>query len=141
MSGHYTGPTSRDEPRPSVVERVAAERIANSSSRPFGQPATIRAAPARLLGRRLHAQFQARAAAPRPAATLTQNTPVTSIPSADLAPVEAKRLPAPPPLFFETHPLLQVLNRAGRLTFDALLLIVFAPVIAIWWLSEKRHKR
>ncbi len=56
-------------------------------------------------------------------------------------PVETILVPEPPYARFAPHPLLQFVNRTGRLTFDAMLLIVFAPVIAVWWLNEKRHKR
>ena len=141
MSGHVTGPHSQDNLRHPAAEQIAAERAAAASQLLNTQPVTLRATPARLLGRRLHAQFQTRAAAPRHPAPLAQNMPGTNIPSADRAPVEAKRPPASPPFVSEANPSLQVLNRAGRLTFDAMLLIVFAPVIAIWWLNERRHKR
>lgn len=36
---------------------------------------------------------------------------------------------------------LQVVARAGRLTWDATLLLVFSPVIAVWWLLERRHRK
>lgn len=36
---------------------------------------------------------------------------------------------------------LQAVVRAGRLTWDATLLLVFSPVIAVWWLLERRHRK
>ena len=34
-----------------------------------------------------------------------------------------------------------VANRAARLGCDAVIILLFSPVIAIWWLLERRHRR
>jgi len=34
-----------------------------------------------------------------------------------------------------------VADRACRLLLDAILILVFSPVIAIWWLAERRHRK
>jgi len=36
---------------------------------------------------------------------------------------------------------LQTLARATRLTADATLILLFSPVIAVWWLLERRHRK
>jgi hypothetical protein len=36
---------------------------------------------------------------------------------------------------------LNVATRATRLTLDAMLILVFSPVIAGWWMLERRHKK
>lgn len=35
---------------------------------------------------------------------------------------------------------LRLVARAGRLTWDATLILIFSPVIAVWWLLERRHR-
>ena len=70
----------------------------------------------------------------------TVNSAPDSVPIST-TPAETIAAPAPQSPGFAPRPLLRILNRTGRLTFDAMLLIVFAPVIAVWWLNEKRHKR
>jgi hypothetical protein len=34
-----------------------------------------------------------------------------------------------------------VADRACRLLLDAILILVFSPVIAIWWLAERKHRK
>jgi hypothetical protein len=35
----------------------------------------------------------------------------------------------------------RMVDRTARLTMDAVLLLVFSPVIAIWWLLERRNRK
>ncbi len=135
MTGPLTGPNSQIDPRSPVAERIAAERAAMSIQRPSAQPRLLHSAPAKLLGRRLQT------AAPRHLLRAPQRHTGTSKRESENAPVETSIAPEPQYISVTPHPLLQIFSRAGRLTFDAMLLIVFAPVIAIWWLNEKRHKR
>ena len=130
MVGPTTGPNSQSDPR-----TAAAERAILSVERPASQQIA-----------------QPRAASRRPFAPMLRHAPRSPqnptgrkepAPDRDMpASLEATRSishgSAAQSLFRMS---LQALNRAGRITFDALLLIVFAPVIAIWWLNEKRRKR
>jgi len=34
-----------------------------------------------------------------------------------------------------------VADRTCRLFLDAILILVFSPVIAIWWLAERKHRK
>jgi len=36
---------------------------------------------------------------------------------------------------------LHVADRACRLFLDAILILVFSPVIAVWWLAERKHRK
>lgn len=134
MTGPLTGPNSQIDARSPAAERIAAERAAMSVQRPITQTRLFHTAPAKLLSRRIHA------ATPRQSLRSPQRHTGTSKREPGNAPVETSFAPEPR-AHLRQRPLMQIFSRAGRLTFDAILLIVFAPVIAIWWLNEKRHKR
>ena len=93
--------------------------------------------------RRTHAHLRRplHAAPPRPATRPTHETAAHHAPVQDMTPIVAATGSHEQPNHTAQASVLQALNRAGRLTFDALLLIVFAPVIAVWWLNEKRRRR
>ena len=78
---------------------------------------------------------------PRPTSQPTREPAALQAPVQDVVPIEPVTITHERPTQNAQVTVLQALNRAGRLTFDAMLLIVFAPVIALWWLNEKRHKR
>lgn len=88
-----------------------------------------------------HLRRPLHAAPARPTARPTHETAGHHVPSQDISPIEPVAGGHGLPNQTTQASVRQTLNRAGRLTFDALLLIVFAPVIAVWWLNEKRRKR
>ena len=88
-----------------------------------------------------HLRRPLHAAAPRPAARPTHETSAHHAPVQDITPIEPVTGGHEQPNQTTQASVLQALNRAGRLTFDALLLFIFAPVIAVWWLNEKQRRR
>ena len=116
--------------------------IPHNEKRPQ-EPAPARDVHAAMPLRRPHAHLRRplHAAAPRPAIRPTHETSAHHAPVQDITPIEPVTGGHEQPNQTTQASVLQALNRAGRLTFDALLLVVFAPVIAVWWLNEKRRKR
>ncbi len=88
-----------------------------------------------------HLRRPLHAAAPRPATRPTHETAAQEAPVQDITPIEPATGSQELANQTTQASVLHALNRAGRLTFDALLLFIFAPVIAVWWLNEKRRKR
>ena len=88
-----------------------------------------------------HLRRPLHAAPARPTARPTHETAGHQEPSQDISPIEPVAVGQGLPNQPTQASGLQILNRAWRLTFDALMLFIFAPVIAIWWLNKRRNKR
>lgn len=119
-----TGTIPHNEKRPQEPAPARDVHAATPLRRPYAH-----------LRRPLHA------APPRPATRTTHVTAAHHAPVQNTAPTEPATGSHELANQTTQASVLHALNRAGRLTFDALLLIVFAPVIAIWWLNEKRRRR
>ncbi len=89
----------------------------------------------------VHLRRPLHAAPPRPATQPGHETPAHHTPVQIITPIEPVTGDHGLQDRTTQASVRQVLNRAGRLTFDAMLLVVFAPVIAIWWINEKRRRR
>jgi hypothetical protein len=119
-----TGTVPHNEKRPQEPAPAREVHAAMPLRRAYGH-----------LRRPLHAPPQ------RTATQLTHEPAANQPPVQDATPIEPVARSQEPTAQTMRAKVLQGLSRTGRLTFDALLLIVFAPVIAVWWLNEKRHKR
>lgn len=134
MSGPTIGSNSQSDRGAPAAECIAAERAALPVQRPVTQPRTFHTTQPKPLSRRAHAPML------RQTPSALQRPPEAYEATSDSAAVETNLKHSMQNTDLAQRPLIHILNRTGRLTFDALLLIVFAPVIAIWWLNEKRRK-
>jgi hypothetical protein len=78
---------------------------------------------------------------PRVTAQPAQVPRVEAGPAQTAPPATARPVAADRPQSGLTQSVLRVVARAGRLTWDATLILIFSPVIAVWWLLERRHRK
>lgn len=106
----------RGQPQPSRVRPFPLRTAVSSSHQKVSPPAPPKAI------------VQPDAAPAEPRVSFVETTP-------------ADTKPLPRTSASVTQSALQLATRAARLTADATLILLFSPVIAVWWLLERRHRK
>lgn len=133
----HPGEAARFEPVPFDRERHA--HSPSTRVRTFPQRTTAVSTSSRKDTRPAARPSDAHTGASAPAVPATPDEREAATPTLPLAAPHTRTFPAKSDNLLRSA--LQVVARAGRLTWDATLLLVFSPVIAVWWLLERRHRK